>query len=73
MAMTHDLTYTQVFIIISGLGWIVLYFVLPETRGMPLESVARLFGDDPTTIAMLSENTPDEVRVHDMKVDRSEV
>jgi hypothetical protein len=28
------------FIIISGLGFIVLILVLPETRGMPLEKVA---------------------------------
>ncbi|KAJ4988572.1 hypothetical protein SVAN01_05863 [Stagonosporopsis vannaccii] len=62
-----------VFIIISGLGWIVLLFVLPETRGMPLESVAKLFGDDPATIAVLSESTADEVRIHEMKAERNEV
>ena len=63
----------QVFIIISGLGWIVLLFVLPETRGMPLESVAKLFGDDPATIAVLSESNADEVRIHEIKSERSDV
>lgn len=37
---------------------------------MPLESVAKLFGDDPTTIAVLSVNTADEVHIHEMKVER---
>ncbi|KAF2629246.1 hypothetical protein BU25DRAFT_420125 [Macroventuria anomochaeta] len=62
-----------VFIIISGLGWIVLYFVLPETLSMPLKSVAKLFGDDPATIAALSEGSAHEVRFHEMKSERSEV
>jgi hypothetical protein len=35
----------QVFIIISGLGAVVFYFVLPETKGIPLEEMAKLFGD----------------------------
>ena len=63
----------QVFIIISGLGWMVLLFVLPETRGMPLESAAKLFGDDPATIAALSDSIADDVRIHDMKSERSDV
>ena len=50
----------------------MLLFVLPETRGMPLESVAKLFGDDPATIAALTEGSADEVRVHEMKAERSE-
>lgn len=50
-----------------------MLFVLPETRGMPLESVAKLFGDDPATIAVLSESSADEVRIHEMKAERGEV
>ena len=50
-----------------------MLFVLAETRGMPLERVAKLFGDDPTTIATLSESNAEEVRVHGMKSKRVEV
>jgi hypothetical protein len=35
----------QIFIIISGIGAVVFYFVLPETKGIPLEEMAKLFGD----------------------------
>jgi len=34
-----------VFIIISGLGGIVAYFYIPETKGVPLEEIAAIFGD----------------------------
>ena len=50
------------FIIISGLGFIVLLFVLPETKGLPLEEVARVFGDDPNTIAVLGTGNVDASR-----------
>ncbi|KAI7977912.1 hypothetical protein EIK77_009452 [Talaromyces pinophilus] len=35
-----------VFISVMVVGIIVMYFVLPETRGLPLEEVAALFGDE---------------------------
>ncbi|OCL05855.1 MFS general substrate transporter [Glonium stellatum] len=34
-----------VFIIISGLGAISMFFVLPETKGIPLEERGKIFGD----------------------------
>lgn len=34
-----------IFIIISGLGTIFVYFYLPETKGIPLEEMSALFGD----------------------------
>lgn len=34
-----------IFIILSGLGTIVCYFFIPETKGIPLEEMAALFGD----------------------------
>lgn len=37
----------------SGLGFLVLLFVLPETKGVPLEELGEIFGDDPETLAML--------------------
>ena len=58
------------FVVISGLGFIALFFTLPETKGMPLEKVAKLFKDDPTTIAALADGA-DGVNgeyVHDTKV-----
>ncbi|KAJ9615214.1 hypothetical protein H2200_001288 [Cladophialophora chaetospira] len=36
----------QVFIICPALGVVVIYFMFPETKGLPLEEVARLFGDE---------------------------
>jgi hypothetical protein len=35
-----------VFVIISGLGFTYMCFKVPETKGIPLEEVAKLFGDD---------------------------
>ncbi|KAH7371440.1 general substrate transporter [Pyrenochaeta sp. MPI-SDFR-AT-0127] len=59
-----------VFIIISGLGFFVLIFTLPETKGLPLEELGKLFHDDPATIAALSEgaNSSSDDHVHEMKV-----
>ncbi|KFZ05695.1 hypothetical protein V501_08116 [Pseudogymnoascus sp. VKM F-4519 (FW-2642)] len=37
--------YFLVFIIISGLSAIFIYFVYPETKGIPLEEIAAIFGD----------------------------
>lgn len=34
-----------IFIIISGLGVFFVYFLLPETKGIPLEEMATVFGD----------------------------
>ncbi|KAF2492557.1 MFS general substrate transporter [Lophium mytilinum] len=34
-----------VFIIISGLGAILMFLVLPETKGIPIEEMAKIFGD----------------------------
>lgn len=50
----------QVFIIISGVGVISLFFLLPESKGIPLEEMAAIWGDDPNEIAML-EQTPEAV------------
>jgi MFS family permease len=35
-----------VFIVISGLGVVWMVFVIPETKGIPLEEIAMLFGDN---------------------------
>ncbi|OQV06735.1 hypothetical protein CLAIMM_11266 isoform 1 [Cladophialophora immunda] len=37
--------YYLVFIILSGISAIVIFFVWPDTRGVPLEEIAALFGD----------------------------
>jgi hypothetical protein len=34
-----------VFIIICALGTVLFAFVLPETKGIPLEEMAKIFGD----------------------------
>jgi hypothetical protein len=35
----------QVFIIICTLGSVAFWFLLPETKGIPLEEMAKIFGD----------------------------
>jgi len=88
-------------VIISGLGFIVLLFTLPETMGIPLEGksyvykqharqilisclhvveMAKLFGDEPETIAALVEQKDGdhvtevrELKVHEGKQDESYV
>lgn len=40
------------FILVSAIGWVVLFTYLPETNGVPLEEMAKVFGDE------------DEVAVH---------
>ncbi|CAG9950264.1 unnamed protein product [Clonostachys rosea f. rosea IK726] len=37
--------YYLVFITVTILGTIVMYFTLPETKGIPLEDMAKIFGD----------------------------
>ncbi|KAL6252541.1 hypothetical protein RBB50_000260 [Rhinocladiella similis] len=38
--------YYLVFIILSAISVVWIYFVLPETKGIPLEEMARIFGDE---------------------------
>jgi sugar porter (SP) family MFS transporter len=42
-----------VFIIISGLGSIWAYVYIPETKGVPLEELAQLFGDEDEVVVYL--------------------
>jgi hypothetical protein len=41
----HTFNSLQVFIIVCGLGAILMFILLPETKGVPLEEIAKLFGD----------------------------
>lgn len=44
-----------VFIIISGLGAIYLWIFLVETKGLPLEEMAAIFGDDEDVAVFISD------------------
>ncbi|OCL08881.1 MFS transporter [Glonium stellatum] len=44
-----------VFIAISSVGLVWIYLYIPETKGVPLEEIAALFGD-PDEVAIFSEN-----------------
>lgn len=57
-----------VFIIISGLGGIGAIFLLPETKGVPLEEIAALFGDV-DEVMVFSEDIHVDRNTHDLIVD----
>ena len=56
-----------VFIIISGLGFFVVMFFLPETKGIPLEEMAKLFGDT-EDIAVFSDDIHVDHNTHELVV-----
>ena len=60
----------QVFIVISGLGSIWVYFAFPETRGIPLEEVAKLFGDT-NEVAVFSRDIRVSHRTVGIRADRN--
>lgn len=77
--MIHRLTYSKafatigwkfylVFIIISGLGFFVVAFFLPETKGIPLEEMAKLFGDT-DDIAVFSDDIHVDHNTHELVVE----
>ncbi|KIW88752.1 uncharacterized protein Z519_10799 [Cladophialophora bantiana CBS 173.52] len=55
-----------VFIILSGLGAFFAYFYLPETKNIPLEEMAKLFGDE---VAVYAEDLHVDHRTHELIVD----
>ncbi|KAJ9496347.1 hypothetical protein LTR96_004373 [Exophiala xenobiotica] len=57
-----------VFIIISGLGGIVAFIYLPETKGVPLEEIAAIFGDT-DEVMVFSEDIHVDHRTHDLVID----
>ena len=57
-----------VFIIISGLGTIWVWFVVPETKGIPLEEMAAVFGDT-ENVAVFSADIHFDQSTHEMVVD----
>lgn len=57
-----------VFIIISGLGGVAAIFLLPETKGVPLEEIAAIFGDN-EEVMVFSEDIHVDRNTHDLIVD----
>lgn len=39
-------------------GFAILWFILPETKGIPLEEMGKLFGDEDENNIYLQENPP---------------
>ncbi|KAF2015641.1 MFS general substrate transporter [Aaosphaeria arxii CBS 175.79] len=56
-----------VFIIICALGTALFAFLLPETKGIPLEEMARIFGDT-EDIVVFSENVHVDHNTHELVV-----
>jgi hypothetical protein len=67
-----DLVYLQAtttaFAIITGLGSVLMYFVLPETKGIPLEEMAKIFGDT-DDVVVFSENVHVDHNTHELVID----
>ncbi|KAI9752419.1 MAG: hypothetical protein M4579_005643 [Chaenotheca gracillima] len=74
--------YFMVFISVSAVGWVWLYFTAPETNGIPLEEIAAIFGDkedimvyqeqihvDRNTHKLVVENTEGQVEQADELID----
>lgn len=56
------------FIIISGLGGVGAFIYLPETKGVPLEEIAAIFGDN-EEVMVFSEDIHLDQNTHDLVVD----
>lgn len=56
----------MVFIILSGLGSVLVWWFLPETKNIPLEEMAKLFGDE---VAVYAEDLHVDQRTHELIVD----
>lgn len=56
------------FICISTVGGIVFYFVLPETKGIPLEEIAKIFGET-DDIMVFAEDVHLDKTTHELVVD----
>jgi len=59
-----------VFIIVSGLGGIGSYFLLPETKGIPLEEMAKIFGDT-EDVVVWSKDLRIDHNTHELVVDKN--
>jgi len=57
-----------IFIIISGLGAVWAWFYIPETRGVPLEEIAQLFGDS-DEVMVFSEDIHIDRGTHELIID----
>ena len=45
----------QVFIIVCAVGVVWAYFTIPETKGIPLEELAKIFGDDDEIVVYMKD------------------
>jgi hypothetical protein len=61
--------YVQVFISITFVGVIWAYFVVPETKGVPLEELAAIFGDDDEIVVYMKDIHVDH-KTHQLVIDR---
>jgi MFS family permease len=57
------------FIIISGIGTIFVWWFLPETKNIPLEEMAKLFGDT-EDIAVFADDIHVDHNTHELVVDK---
>ena len=59
--------YYIVFCVWLFVHMVVIYFFFPETKGLGLEEIAQIFGEDITDLTMEADNAIIEPREHDLK------
>lgn len=70
--LTHSeqsLIPTQVFICVMAVGIVWAWFYIPETKGVPLEELAALFGDDDEIVVYMKDIHVDH-NTHELVVDK---
>lgn len=62
--------YPKVFIVVCAIGSVWAYFAIPETKGVPLEELAAIFGDDDEVVVYMKDIHVD-MATHELIVDKS--
>jgi hypothetical protein len=56
-----------IFAVLNALWVPIIYVFFPETKGLQLEAVDRLFAGEPLLAEQYDDKTPDETKVEELK------